>query len=97
HTGAASPTAGNAAADTVANGNAGYMLIVNAAYRIDSAFQQTISGLCPNTYYEISCWIRNICSKCGCDSNGVGASGAGYIPTAAGDSAGVRPNLTFEV
>lgn len=97
HTGAASPTAGNPAADTVANGNAGYMLIVNAAYRIDSAFQQTITGLCPNTYYEISCWIRNICSKCGCDSNGVGASGAGYIPTALGDSAGVRPNLTFEV
>jgi hypothetical protein len=41
--------------------------------------------------------MRNICSKCGCDSNGVGASGAGYIPTAAGDSSGVRPNLTFEI
>jgi hypothetical protein len=97
HTGAASPTAGNPAADTVANSNAGYMLVINAAYRIDSAFQQTISGLCPNTYYEISCWMRNICSKCGCDSNGVGASGAGYIPTAANDSSGVRPNLTFEI
>ena len=97
HTGAVSPTAGNPAADTVANPNAGYMLIINAAYRIDSAFQQTISGLCPNTYYEVSCWMRNICSKCGCDSNGVGASGAGYIPTAAGDSSGVKPNITFEI
>ena len=97
HTGAASPTAGNAAADTVANPNAGYMLVINAAYRIDSAFQQTISGLCPNTYYEVSCWMRNICSKCGCDSNGVGNSGGGYIPTATGDSSGVRPNLTFEI
>jgi hypothetical protein len=97
HTGAVSPAAGNPAADTVANGNAGYMLVINAAYRIDSAFQQTISGLCPNTYYEISCWMRNICSKCGCDSNGVGASGAGYIPTALADSAGVRPNLSFDV
>ncbi len=98
HTGAASPTLGNPAADTVANPNAGYMLIINAAYRIDSAFQQTITGLCPNTYYEVSCWMRNICSKCGCDSNGVGASGgAGYIPTAAGDSSGVYPNLTFEL
>ncbi|MEO6612067.1 MAG: T9SS type A sorting domain-containing protein [Chitinophagaceae bacterium] len=97
HTGAVSPTAGNAAADTVANGNAGYMLVINAAYRIDSAFQQTISGLCPNTYYEISCWMRNICSKCGCDSNGTGASGAGYLPTAAADSSGVYPNLTFEI
>ncbi len=98
HTGAVSPTAGNPAADTVANPNAGYMLVINAAYRIDSAFQQTISGLCPNTYYEISCWMRNICSKCGCDSNGVGASGgAGYIPTAAADSSGVYPNLTFDI
>jgi hypothetical protein len=97
HTGAASPTAGNPAADTVANPNAGYMLVINAAYRIDSAFQQTISGLCPSTYYEVSCWMRNICSKCGCDSSGVGASGAGYIPTAPTDSSGVYPNLTFEI
>lgn len=97
HTGAVSPTSGNPPADTVANSNAGYMLVINAAYRIDSAFQQTISGICPNTYYEISCWMRNICSKCGCDSNGVGASGAGYIPTAPLDSSGIYPNLTFEV
>ncbi len=101
HTGAASLTAGNPAADTVANSNAGYMLVVNAAYRIDSAFQQTISGLCSNTYYEISCWMRNICSKCGCDSNGKAATNSAgppyYIPTAAGDSSGVYPNLTFEV
>ncbi len=101
HTGAASPTAGNPAADTAANPNAGYMLVVNAAYRIDSAFQQTISGVCSNTYYEISCWMRNICSKCGCDSNGTGASNSAgppfYIPTGAGDSSGVYPNVTFEV
>ncbi|MER3470497.1 MAG: hypothetical protein C4330_03985 [Chitinophagaceae bacterium] len=97
HTGASNPLTGNAAADTVNNNNGGYMLVINAAYRIDSAFQQTISGLCPNTYYEISCWVRNICSRCGCDSNGVGASGAGYIPTAANDSSGVYPNLSFNV
>ncbi len=101
HTGAVNPVAGNPAADTVANPNAGYMLVINAAYRIDSAFQQTISGLCPNTYYEISCWMRNICSKCGCDSNGKGASNSSgppfYIPTGAGDSSGVAPNLTFEI
>ncbi len=97
HTGAASPTLGNPPADTVANNFGGYMLIINAAYRIDSAFQQTISGLCPNTYYEISCWMRNICSKCGCDSNGVGASNSGYIPTGPADSSGVAPNLTFDI
>jgi len=101
HTGAASPTAGNPAADTVANPNAGYMLIINAAYRIDSAFQQTISGLCPNTYYEVSFWMENICSKCGCDSNGKSANNSSgppyYIPTGAGDSSGVKPNITFEI
>ena len=74
------------------------MLVINASYRIDSAFYQTITGLCPNTYYEFSVWIRNICSKCGCDSNGKGATGgAGYIPTALGDSSGVKPNLTLAI
>ena len=97
HTDAADPLMGNPAADTVNNANSGYMLVINAAYRIDSAFQQTISGLCPNTYYEISLWMRNICSKCGCDSAGRGISNSGYIPTAPGDSAGVRPNLSFNV
>ncbi|OQY96344.1 MAG: hypothetical protein B6D37_02300 [Sphingobacteriales bacterium UTBCD1] len=96
HTGAASPTAGNPATDTV-NSTGGYMLVINSAYRIDSAFVQTITGLCPNTYYEISCWMRNICSRCGCDSNGVGAGGAGYIPTALKDSSGVHPSLSFQV
>jgi len=101
HTGAVSPLVGNPAADTVANPNAGYMLVVNAAYRIDSAFSHTITNLCPNTYYELSAWFRNICSKCGCDSNGKGASNASgppfYIPTAPGDSSGVYPNLTLRV
>lgn len=95
HTGAASPTAGNPATDTTGGRTGGYMLIINAAYRIDSAFNHTISGLCANTYYEISCWMRNICSKCGCDSNGVGASGGGYLPSGPGDSSGVRPNLAI--
>ncbi|MBL7729959.1 MAG: hypothetical protein JNM88_02185 [Chitinophagaceae bacterium] len=95
HTGAASPTLGNPATDTTGGRSGGYMLVINAAYRIDSAFQHTITGLCANTYYEISCWMRNICSKCGCDSNGVGASGGGYIPSAPGDSSGVRPNLAM--
>jgi hypothetical protein len=97
HTGATNPLLGNPAADTVANPNGGYMLVINAAYRIDSAFQQTISGLCPNTYYEISVWMRNICSLCGCDSSGRGATTAGYIPTAPNDSSGVYPNLSFSV
>lgn len=97
HTGAASPTLGNPAA---ANGaNRGYMLVVNAAYKIDSAFQHTITGLCSNTFYEVSFWMRNICSKCGSDLNGVNASSgsSAYIPTAPGDSSGVNPNLSFDI
>lgn len=95
HTGAASPSAGNPATDTTGGRTGGYMLVINAAYRIDSAFQHTITGLCSNTYYEIGCWMRNICSKCGCDSNGTGANNGGYIPSGPGDSSGVRPNLAI--
>lgn len=97
HTNAADPLLGNPPADKSQNVKGGYMLVINAAYRIDSAFQQTISGLCPNTYYEISLWLRNICSRCGCDVNGNGASSGGYIPTGPNDSSGVHPNLSFNV
>lgn len=99
HSGALSP-AGNPPADTAAMANAGYMLVINASFRADSVFQHTVTGLCPNTYYTISCWMRNICSKCGCDSNGTGAivtTDPAYIPTAAGDSSGVYPNISFDI
>lgn len=99
HTGAADPLEGNAAP---ANGvSGGYMLAVNAAYQLSIANNQTISGLCENTYYEFSAWFRNVCKRCGSDSLGRGASGvsvnAAYIPTAPGDSSGVKPNLTFMI
>jgi trimeric autotransporter adhesin len=101
HTGAADPLAGNPAADTTNGGTGGYMLLVNAAYNLDTVFNYPISGLCPNTYYEISFWVRNVCSRCGVDSLGRGASGlsvpAGYIPTDVGDSSGVYPNLSFSI
>ncbi|HEX2534411.1 MAG TPA: T9SS type A sorting domain-containing protein, partial [Chitinophagaceae bacterium] len=99
HTGAANPLLGNAPADSVNPG--GYMLVVNSAYKTDSVFQQSISGLCTNTYYDISAWFRNVCSLCSADSTGIGASSrtAGYVPTdaAANDSSGVRPHLTFRI
>ncbi|HMG67283.1 MAG TPA: T9SS type A sorting domain-containing protein, partial [Chitinophagaceae bacterium] len=47
-------------------------------------YRQTVNNLCPNTYYEFSAWIRNICPNCGIDS----AGSATYRP-------GVLPNLTF--
>jgi hypothetical protein len=75
------------------------MIVINSSYKIDTAFRDTVTNLCPNTYYEYSAWFRNICSKCGCDSNGVGASSgnSAYKPTGPGDSSGVHPNMTLSV
>lgn len=95
HTGATNTFLGNLPGDNTAT--TGYMLVINASYRIDSAFSQVITNLCPNTYYEISLWIRNICRTCGFDSTGKAPDAAGYIPTAPGDSSGVYPNLTFDI
>src|SRR5690606_22088246 len=101
HTGAVDPLIGNPACDTTlpvsAANPGGYMLVINSAYKTDTAFTYQVNNLCPNTYYEISAWFKNMCYKCGCDSTGTGASGASYIPTAAGDSSGVYPNIAFDV
>src|SRR5882724_2346880 len=96
HTGAINPLLGNPPTDTV-NSTGGYMAVINASYKTDIAFLDTVTNLCPNTYYQYYAWFRNICSKCGCDSSGKGASNTGYIPTGVGDSSGVHPNLTFNV
>ncbi|MEI9958830.1 MAG: hypothetical protein WDM90_21530 [Ferruginibacter sp.] len=92
HTGAASPTAGNPA--TPAGTNGGYMAVVNATYATSQAIQQSISNLCPATYYDFSAWFRNICPKCSCDSNGKGATQVGFNGPYA---PGVKPNLTFQL
>ncbi len=84
HTGATNTAAGNAPVAPGTNG--GYMLVVNAAFPTGEAFHQTISNVCPNTNYEFSAWIRNLCGYCGIDSN----SSATYTP-------GVLPNLSFAV
>jgi hypothetical protein len=100
HTGSTT-SQGNVACDTTKpvspTNPCGYMLVVNSAYRADTAFTYTVNNLCPNTYYEISAWFKNICYKCGCDSTGASATTAGYIPTAPGDSSGVNPNIAFDV
>jgi hypothetical protein len=99
HTGAANPVTGNLPSASGAIG--GYMLVVNSALQLSVANNQTISGLCEETYYEFSAWFRNVCKRCGSDSLGNSASGtsvpASYIPTAPGDSSGVKPNLTFQI
>ncbi|HEX7847749.1 MAG TPA: T9SS type A sorting domain-containing protein [Chitinophagaceae bacterium] len=110
HTGATNSAKGNPPCDinqaiTPGTNPCGYMLVVNAAYKTDTAFRSTITGLCPNTYYEISAWLKNICYKCGCDSLGNGAgtapgtgtNGSSYLPFATNDSSGVQPNLAFQI
>ncbi|MGC4100204.1 T9SS type A sorting domain-containing protein [Ferruginibacter sp.] len=101
HTGATNTAKGNPPCNVnlpiSASNPCGYMLVVNSAYRADVAFEYNFSGACTDTYYEISAWLKNVCAKCGCDSNGVGASSTGYSPTASGDSAGVRPNIAFQI
>jgi len=69
-----------------ATANAGYMLVVNADLATSEAYRQVISGLCPNTYYQFSIWVKNICPNCGIDPNG----NPEYTP-------GVLPNLTLVV
>jgi hypothetical protein len=39
----------------------GYMMIVNASYNPDIVIERTVNNLCPNTRYEYSLWIYNIC------------------------------------
>ncbi len=101
HTGATNTARGNPPCNlnlpVSASNPCGYMLAVNAAYRTDKAFEYSFTGACTDTYYEISAWVKNICYRCGCDSNGVSSGSGGYIPTAAGDSSGVRPNIAFMI
>jgi len=101
HTGATNTARGNPPCNPAlpisASNPCGYMMVVNAAYNTDTAFQYNVSGLCTNTYYEISAWFKNVCYKCGCDSMGTGNGTAGYIPTGTGDSSGVKPNIAFAI
>lgn len=102
HTGAADQFRGNPPCDTtlpVSPSNpCGYMMVFNAAYKMDTAFQFNVANACPNTYYEVAAWFKNVCYKCGQDSAGRGQwSGASYIPTATNDTTGVRPNIAIKV
>jgi hypothetical protein len=72
----------------IANGTTGgYMLMVNADFVASETYRQTLTNLCPNTYYEFSAWFRNICPTCGIDYR----TGSNYTTR----TPGVLPNLTF--
>ncbi|MEO5943006.1 MAG: hypothetical protein ABIP30_01515 [Ferruginibacter sp.] len=95
HTGATNPAQGNPPAAPGTRG--GNFVLINASYNTDVAYQETLSNLCPNTYYEFSAWFRNLCPRCSCDSMGRGSATKFFIPYPGNDSSGVRPNLTFEI
>ena len=95
HTGAANPAIGNTPKAPGTRG--GYMVLVNASYKTDTAYRETLSNLCPSTYYEFSAWFRNVCPRCGCDVNGNGSGSGGYTPGPGNDSSGVKPNINFEI
>ncbi len=95
HTGATNPTFGNP--PPASGTRSGYMVLINASYKTDTAYRETLSNLCPDTYYEFSAWFRNVCPRCSCDSIGRGSGSSGYIPGPGNDSSGVKPNITFEV
>ncbi len=101
HTNAANQDSGNFAVPYGTMG--GYMAVVNANYAINNAVQRTITGLCTDTYYEFTSWFKNICPGCSCDTSGNGATSGSfksYIPAGSktrNDSAGVQPDLTFQV
>ncbi len=67
--------------------------MVNADYVASEVYTQTLTNLCPNTYYEFSAWYRNICRTCGGDSTG--AQFAGTPTSPANGYPGVYPNLSF--
>jgi hypothetical protein len=69
------------------------MLLVNADYVASEIYKQDLTNLCPNTYYEFSAWVKNICPTCGSDSTGAQFAGTPTAP--ANGYVGVYPNLTF--
>ncbi|RYF91952.1 MAG: T9SS type A sorting domain-containing protein [Chitinophagaceae bacterium] len=95
HTGASNTAFGNAPPASAQR--SGYFVLINASYNTNVAYQETLSNLCPNTYYEFSAWFRNVCPRCSSDSMGRGSGTTGFIRGPGNDSSGVKPNLNFEI
>jgi len=94
HTGTSDAT-GNLAVATADSG--GYMLIVNSDYVPTRVVEQTITGLCPGTFYNFKAWFKNVCPSCGVNS----LNGQNIRNTNPADTdprrQGVKPSLTFDV
>ncbi|TAL46980.1 MAG: gliding motility-associated C-terminal domain-containing protein [Chitinophagaceae bacterium] len=53
------------------NDPVGYFLLVNALSGPSVVYIDTISGLCPNTVFELNAWIVNLLKPGGCSGNGI--------------------------
>ncbi|MCC6760224.1 MAG: T9SS type A sorting domain-containing protein [Chitinophagaceae bacterium] len=98
HTGTTDAIGNNAVATP---DSGGYMLIVNSDYVPTRVVEQTISGLCPGTFYNFKAWFKNVCPSCGVNSNlssNIRDANSG-VPNSATDPRrqGVKPSLTFDV
>lgn len=73
------------------------MLIVNSDYVPTRVVEETITGLCPGTFYNFKAWFKNVCPSCGVNST----TGQNIRNTNPADTdprrQGVKPSLTFDV
>ena len=53
------------------NDPTGYFLIVNALNGPSLIYEETVSGLCPNTPFEFNAWVANLAKQDACNSNAV--------------------------
>jgi hypothetical protein len=94
HTNASDEAIGNLPVSPGSTG--GYMLLVNTDYNTGITYQDNIQNVCPNTYYEFSAWIRNLCGQCGADQNGI-TYGHDPGPGINDRYHGIMPNLTYTI
>lgn len=57
--------------DHTPNDPTGYFLLVNGLAGPSLIYQQTISGLCPNTSVQVDAWVLNIFKASACSGSGI--------------------------
>ena len=73
------------------------MVLINSSYNTDTAYRETLSNLCPNTYYEFSGGSWNVLPKMWVAIVLEGEAPF-LLPARPGnDSSGVKPNINFEI
>lgn len=76
--------------DHTPNDPLGYFLMVNASAGPSLIYQETITGLCPNTVFECNAWVINLLKKTACNSNGIKPEITFALTDLSGNSIGQR-------